>query len=107
MWITSSDNFASWGGGSDDYHNDDLDELIRSVDFVSMHTYAFHDTHYNPSFWNLDVIPENTDKQDNIKQAIKRAVDYELNQFPLMEIKLMKHLLSGTRKIKNALQVLL
>ena len=81
LWVTSSDNFASWGGGSDDYHNDDLDELIRSVDFVSMHTYAFHDTHYNPSFWNLDAIPENVDKQDTIKQAMKSAVDYELNQF--------------------------
>ena len=81
LWVTSSDNFASWGGGSDDYHNDDLDELIRSVDFVSMHTYAFHDTHYNPSFWNLDAIPENVDKQDTIKHAMKRAVDYELNQF--------------------------
>ena len=81
LWVTSSDNFASWGGGSDDYHNDDLDELIRSVDFVSMHTYAFHDTHYNPSFWNLDAIPENLDKQDTIKQAMKSAVDYELNQF--------------------------
>ena len=81
LWVTSSDNFASWGGGSDDYHNDDLDELIRSVDFVSMHTYAFHDTHYNPSFWNLDDVPENLDKQDTIKQAMKRAVDYELNQF--------------------------
>ena len=81
LWITSSDNFASWGGGSDDYHNDDLDELIRSVEFVSMHTYAFHDTYYNPSFWNLNAIPENTDKQDTIKQAIKRAVDYELDQF--------------------------
>ena len=81
LWVTSSDNFASWGGGSDDYHNDDLDELIRSVDFVSMHTYAFHDTHYNPSFWNLDATPENVDKKDTIKQAMKRAVDYELNQF--------------------------
>ena len=81
LWVTSSDDFASWGGGSDDYHNDDLDELIRSVDFVSMHTYAFHDTHYNPSFWNLDAVPENLDKQDTIKQAMKRAVDYELNQF--------------------------
>ena len=81
LWVTSSDNFASWGGGSDDYHNDDLDELIRSVDFVSMHTYAFHDTHYNPSFWNLDAIPENVDKQDTIKQAMKSAIDYELNQF--------------------------
>ena len=81
LWITSSDNFASWGGGSEDYHNNDLDELIRSVDFVSMHTYAFHDTHYNPSFWNLDPELNNIDKQDIIKQAMKRAVDYELNQF--------------------------
>ena len=81
LWITSSDNFASWGGGSEDYHNDDLDDLIRSVDFVSMHTYAFHDTHYNPSFWNLDAELENIDKQYIIKQAMKRAVDYELNQF--------------------------
>ena len=81
LWVTSSDNFASWGGGSDDYHNDDLDELIRSVDFVSMHTYAFHDTHYNPSFWNLDAELANTDKQDIIKQAMKRAIEYELNQF--------------------------
>ena len=81
LWITSSDNFASWGGGSEDYHNNDLDELIRSVDFVSMHTYAFHDTYYNPSFWNLDAEQKNIDKQDTIKQAMKRAVDYELNQF--------------------------
>ena len=41
-------------GAHAEYHNEDLNELIRSVDFVSMHTYAFHDTHYNPSFWNLD-----------------------------------------------------
>ena len=59
LWITSSDNFASWGGGSSEYHNEDLNELIRSVDFVSMHTYAFHDTHYNSSFWNLITTPEN------------------------------------------------
>lgn len=81
VWITSSDNFASWGGGSEDYHNNDLDELIRSVDFVSMHTYAFHDTHYNPSFWNLDAGLDNLNKIEIIKQAMIRAIDYELNQF--------------------------
>ena len=81
LWITSSDNFASWGGGSADYHNEDLNELIRSVDFVSMHTYAFHDTHYNPSFWNLTTTPENLNKQNIIMDAMQRAVDYELDQF--------------------------
>ena len=81
IWITSSDNFASWGGGSEDYHNEDLNELIKSVDFISMHTYAFHDTYYNPSFWNLPDFPENKEKQDVIKDAIGRAVDYELDQF--------------------------
>ena len=81
LWITSSDNCASWGGGSAEYHNEDLNELIRSVDFVSMHTYAFHDTHYNPSFWNLTSTPENLNKKNIIMDAMQRAVDYELDQF--------------------------
>ena len=81
IWITSSDNFASWGGGSEEYHNNDLDELIRSVDYVSMHTYAFHDTYYNPIFWNLSENSEDLSKKDIIKKAIQKAVEYELNQF--------------------------
>ena len=81
LWITSSDNFASWGGGSAEYHNEDLNELIRSVDFVSMHNYAFHDTHYNTSFWNLTTTPENLNKKNIIMDAMQRAVDYELDQF--------------------------
>ena len=81
IWITSSDNFASWGGGSEEYHNDDLDELIRSVDYVSMHTYAFHDTYYNPVFWNLSGNSEDLSKKDIIKKAIQKAVEYELSQF--------------------------
>ena len=80
LWVTSSDNFASWGGGSDDYHNDDLDELIRSVDFVSMHTYAFHDTHYNPTFWNNDSINRSTDLEI-IKAAMTRAKNYAISQY--------------------------
>ena len=81
IWITSSDNFASWGGGSEEYHNNDLDELIRSVDYVSMHTYAFHDTYYNPVFWNLSGDSEDLSKKDIIKKAIQKAVEYELSQF--------------------------
>ena len=81
IYITSSDNFASWGGGSEEYHNDDLDELIKSVDYVSMHTYAFHDTYYNPVFWNLSGDSEDLSKKDIIKKAIQNAVEYELSQF--------------------------
>jgi exo-beta-1,3-glucanase (GH17 family) len=81
LWITSSDNFASWGGGGSEYHNQDLEDLIKSVDYISMHTYAFHDTHYNQDFWNLKTIQNNNNKIDIIKSAIKRAVDYEIDQF--------------------------
>ena len=81
IYITSSDNFASWGGGSEEYHNDDLDELIKSVDYVSMHTYAFHDTYYNPVFWNQSENSEDLSKKDIIKKAIQKAVEYELSQF--------------------------
>ncbi|MFZ2341129.1 MAG: hypothetical protein WAW07_15575 [Bacteroidales bacterium] len=55
LWITSSDNYASWGSGGSDYHIKDLNELIRAVDYISMRTYPMHNTHYNPAFW---VIPE-------------------------------------------------
>ena len=51
LWITSSDNFASWGGGDESYHKKELNELIEAVDFISMHTYPFHDTHYNADYW--------------------------------------------------------
>ncbi|MGB1383844.1 MAG: glycosyl hydrolase family 17 protein [Flavobacteriales bacterium] len=70
LWITSSDNFASWGGGGAEYHNADLDSLIRAVDYVSMHTYPFHDTHYNPVFWKGDV-----------NEAMASALAYSQNQY--------------------------
>ena len=42
LWITSSDDFASWGGGEESYRVKDLEEIIKTVDYVSMHTYAYH-----------------------------------------------------------------
>ena len=80
LWITSSDNFASWGGGGDEYHNEDLNKLIRAVDFISMHTYAFHDTHYNPTFWNIHNQNDESDKPLIINNAMRKAIDYELDQ---------------------------
>ena len=76
VWITSSDNFASWGGGGPEYHNADLDSLILAVDYVSMHTYPFHDTHYNPTFWKVGEF----DPTD-VDGAMARAVAYSQNQY--------------------------
>lgn len=81
LWITSSDNFASWGGGETTYHNKDLEALIRAVDFISMHTYPMHDTHYNPVFWGVlddELELANTNK---IEVAMERAVQYAKTQY--------------------------
>jgi exo-beta-1,3-glucanase (GH17 family) len=80
VWITSSDNFASWGGGDKAYHNEDLVNLIKSVDYVSMHTYAYHDTHYSPAYWVNDTIEYSTDL-DKIEAAMLRAKKYAISQY--------------------------
>ncbi|MCH1583025.1 MAG: glycosyl hydrolase family 17 protein [Flavobacteriales bacterium] len=82
LWITSSDNFASWGGGGAEYHNEDLEALVRAVDFVSMHTYPFHDTHYNPVFWSTDTAHSESETDiDRIEGAMQRALAYSQNQY--------------------------
>jgi hypothetical protein len=55
LWITCSDNFSSWGGGDKEYHTKELNELIKAVDYISMHTYQMHDTHYHPVFWGQSL----------------------------------------------------
>jgi len=50
LWITTSDNYESWGGGKDFYRTPDLEALIRAVDYVSLHTYPFHESYYTPDF---------------------------------------------------------
>jgi len=81
LWVTSSDNFASWGGGEDQYHVDDLNTLIQAVDYVSMHTYPMHDTHYNPEFWG---VPENESQLSDIEKidaAMVRSLEYAKSQY--------------------------
>ncbi|GAB4418705.1 MAG: hypothetical protein OHK0039_30410 [Bacteroidia bacterium] len=81
LWITSSDNFASWGGGGAEYHVEDLNELIRSVDFIAMHTYPMHDTHYNPVFWGSRPEEAGTTDSARIAAAMLRARDYARAQY--------------------------
>ncbi len=81
LWITTSDNFASWGGGGSEYHTEDLNELIRSVDFISMHTYPMHDTHYNPLFWGVPEEEQHLSDLEKVHAAMIRARDYAINQY--------------------------
>lgn len=81
VWITSSDNFASWGGGDESYHIDDLNELIKAVDFLSVHTYPFHDTHYQPDYWGVMNGEENLSKEEQIEKAMTRAAEYAKTQY--------------------------
>jgi len=81
LWITSSDNFASWGGGGQEYHVDALNQLWEAVDYVSMHTYPMHDTHYNPSFWGMLPDEQVQEKKAQIEVAMERALSYAQAQY--------------------------
>ena len=81
LWITSSDNFASWGGGDAEYHTEDLKNLIKAVDYVSLHTYPMHDTHYNPDFWGNTRAEQNLNFKSQIRKAMERAVAYAQSQY--------------------------
>jgi len=81
LWITSSDNFASWGGGGEEYHVEDLNDLIKSVDYISMHTYPMHDTHYNPDFWGYEEQEKDLSKKEQIAATMQRAAAYAQDQY--------------------------
>ncbi|WP_420573710.1 glycosyl hydrolase family 17 protein [Kordia sp.] len=80
LWITSSDNFASWGGGDKIYHVEDLDKLIKAVDYISMHTYPMHDTHYHPVFWGTDG-DDSKSSLEKIDYAMLEAKKYAISQY--------------------------
>ncbi len=81
LWITSSDDFASWGGGEESYHTEELEKLIKAVDYISMHTYPYHNSHYNPEFWGVPEEEENSSDIDKIDTAMLRALDFAKNQY--------------------------
>jgi exo-beta-1,3-glucanase (GH17 family) len=84
LWITSSDNFASWGGGDNSYHKEALTQLIQAVDYLSIHTYPFHDTHYNPSFWETNNEATES-KKEKIEAAMDGALAYAIEQYNAVE----------------------
>ena len=81
LWITSSDNFASWGGGGEEYHLEDLNKLIEAVDYISMHTYPMHDTHYHPVFWGVKKSEQTLSKKEQVDAAMQRSLEYAISQY--------------------------
>ena len=81
LWITSSDDFASWGGGDPSYRTEDLEKLIHAVDYISMHTYPYHNTHYNPGFWKIPEHEESLSDLEKINAAMVRAVEFSKTQY--------------------------
>lgn len=81
LWITCSDDFASWGGGDSSYHTEDLEKIIKAVDFISMHTYPYHNTHYNPDFWRVPADESTLSEVEKADAAVVRAVAFAKAQY--------------------------
>ena len=81
LWITSSDDFASWGGGDKEYHTKELEALIKAVDYISMHTYPYHNSHYNPEFWGVPVNEKELSDLEKINAAMLRARKFAISQY--------------------------
>ncbi|WP_372946029.1 glycosyl hydrolase family 17 protein [Muriicola sp.] len=85
LWITSSDDFASWGGGDESYHTEDLAKLIKAVDYISMHTYPYHNSHYNPEFWKVPEEEAESSDLEKIDAAMARALEFAQKQYRAVE----------------------
>jgi len=81
LWVTSSDNFASWGGAGNEYHVEDLRQLIHAVDYISMHTYPMHDTHYNPVFWGVEAKDSTLTDLEKLDILMLKAKAYAVSQY--------------------------
>lgn len=97
VWITSSDDFASWGGGDISYHTKDLEDLIKAVDYVSMHTYPYHNTHYNPDFWQTASNENHFDELQKVNTAMVRAQLFAQKQYE--NVKAYVHSISPNKPI--------
>ena len=81
LWITSSDDFSSWGGGGTEYHTPDLEKLIKAVDYISMHTYAYHNSHYNPLFWAIPDAEKGLTDIEKVDRAMLRTKSFAMTQY--------------------------
>ena len=81
LWITCSDDYVSWGGGDASYHTEDLEKLVKAVDYISMHTYPYHNSHYNPQFWGVPDSEKDLTDIEKIDNAMNRALAFAQKQY--------------------------
>ena len=81
IWITSSDNYEAWGGGAKSYQTKGLEDLIKAVDFISLHTYPYHATYHQPLFWGIPEDEMNLSDIKKIDKAMGRATKFAINQY--------------------------
>jgi len=91
VWITSSDNFAAWGGEGAAYHKEDLVSLIKAVDYISIHTYPFHDTFHQPEYWVKEEDSEELSKKERSRRAVHRALARAKEQYKSVAAYIASH----------------
>jgi exo-beta-1,3-glucanase (GH17 family) len=79
--ITTSDNWAALGG-EERYRSEDLAELMRQLDYVSLHTYAFHDTFYNHDLqWGPLPDESGLPPAVQVARSVQRAIAEQKKQY--------------------------
>ena len=82
--LTSSDNFAVWGA-EEQYRKESLTKLLNEIDFISLHTYPFHDTHWNPGFWQLSKEESKNSPEAIAHLSMTAAFEHAVNQYNLVK----------------------
>ena len=82
--LTSSDNFAVWGA-EEQYRKESLTKLLNEIDFISLHTYPFHDTHWNPGFWQLSEKESKNSPEAITHSSMTAAFEHAVNQYNMVK----------------------
>ncbi|MCG6201091.1 hypothetical protein [Psychromonas antarctica] len=91
IWITSSDNHAVWAGNDANANigeQVDLKALINAVDYISLHTYAHHDTLYDPAFsaeWKVPAAEQELTVKEQIDAAMVRVYKHTISQITVAQ----------------------
>jgi len=87
--ITTSDNWAALGG-EQRYQNENLLGIMKAIDFVSLHTYAFHETFYDHAFHWASEKDADLPVERQAANAIDRAMAQQRSQYQAVKQYLKK-----------------